>query len=525
VDDLRDVYSMYGKSTKRDSDEVTGMLGLGCKAGLTYANAFGVTSVKNGVKVTATVTKDEDGVGTIRILDTRATDERNGVLISIPVKPHDVSSFAAEAQVFFQYWRNGEVRVDGELPEGVNTDNAIWLDDDILVSQQAGQSRIVMGGVPYPVTLPHFPHSVTAWVPMGAVNFTPSREALHMTTRTEETIKELIAYCSERLPKRLEQEMQSLSTPFERIELANKWAFSHIARSHPMWQPFQKYRIVLSRVAWYWNGGRARKVEGTVSPTQFVGNGGNYIKIITDFPVKILNAAHRERLNSFGAYRCYVLPTGTDTSLLEGRPEVYTWEQVVEATPKPKSEVTKARTKTVYAVLHKGRVLHKEELDPADGPILYCSKQEYTRSDQFPEAQIVVLYAHQVDRFRRLHPTAKRVESHFRDESAKAAKALTKDDRVWMGITWGNTLMHLHKSLSDIKDPDLRRLVKIHAAGMSPRVRRLKALYADSQARIDPLQQTVSDRYPLIEKVGRYGETEDLILYANAKYAHLKEQS
>src|SRR5690606_19893214 len=34
IDDLRDVYSMYGRSLKRESNDMVGQLGLGCKSGL-----------------------------------------------------------------------------------------------------------------------------------------------------------------------------------------------------------------------------------------------------------------------------------------------------------------------------------------------------------------------------------------------------------------------------------------------------------------------------------------------------------
>src|SRR3954462_183715 len=48
-DDIRDIYSQYGTSTKRASNDVVGMLGLGCKSALTYTDQFTVTGIKNGV--------------------------------------------------------------------------------------------------------------------------------------------------------------------------------------------------------------------------------------------------------------------------------------------------------------------------------------------------------------------------------------------------------------------------------------------------------------------------------------------
>lgn len=117
VDDMRDIYSMYGRSTKRDTNDAVGMLGLGCKSGLTYALSFTVTAVKNGVRTVAVVTKDSDGVGIIKILDTMATDEPNGVTVSIPVDSYDISSFRYKADQLFKFWKPGTVLVNGEEPE------------------------------------------------------------------------------------------------------------------------------------------------------------------------------------------------------------------------------------------------------------------------------------------------------------------------------------------------------------------------------------------------------------------------
>ena len=46
MDDFRKVYSKYGASTKRNSNRVTGSLGIGCKAPLAYSAAFTVEGYK-----------------------------------------------------------------------------------------------------------------------------------------------------------------------------------------------------------------------------------------------------------------------------------------------------------------------------------------------------------------------------------------------------------------------------------------------------------------------------------------------
>src|SRR6478735_5428255 len=60
---MREVYLTFGESSKRDSDDYNGMLGFGSKSAVAYTNTFTVTSVKNGRKVVAVITRREDAMG------------------------------------------------------------------------------------------------------------------------------------------------------------------------------------------------------------------------------------------------------------------------------------------------------------------------------------------------------------------------------------------------------------------------------------------------------------------------------
>src|SRR6476469_3924392 len=60
-DDIREIYSQYGASTKRESNDVNGMLGLGCKSALTYTDQFTLTGIKNGICTEVAISRDENG--------------------------------------------------------------------------------------------------------------------------------------------------------------------------------------------------------------------------------------------------------------------------------------------------------------------------------------------------------------------------------------------------------------------------------------------------------------------------------
>lgn len=211
LDALRDQFSKYGYSSKRDTDEQTGMLGLGCKSALSLTSQFTLVSRYNGLKIRVLITREADGCGSLKVIDTIPTDERNGVEVQIPGKPRD---FASRVHNFFRFWEPGTVLVDGEAPKTVweedNTEVSIRLDPDVVVlvntsKVRLAQSYIVMGNVAYPISSGKFPMgwSVVARVPIGSVNFTPSREALAYTKRTNETLDTVVKFVQENITRRV----------------------------------------------------------------------------------------------------------------------------------------------------------------------------------------------------------------------------------------------------------------------------------------------------------------------------------
>ena len=190
VDDLYNIYSKYGRSTKRGNNVETGMLGLGCKAALAYTSSFTLEAVKDGIKTVAVISRGDNGVGNIQIIDTSSTTDPTGVKVSVPVS--NPGTFARKAEDFFRFWKPGTVLVNGEQPElGGHqvSDNAFMVPRSYSDNTS---NRVVMGNVSYPFNSPNFPaprnFCSVIYVDMGEVDFTPSREELVYSDRTREAI-------------------------------------------------------------------------------------------------------------------------------------------------------------------------------------------------------------------------------------------------------------------------------------------------------------------------------------------------
>jgi hypothetical protein len=198
--DILETYSRYGASTKRESNDYNGTLGLGCKSALAYTNQFTLIGRKDGVEVIVSAFRDEDGAGSMDIVSETQTELPNGVEIMIPAKASN--RFEQKARSFFAYWPKGSVLLNG-MEAGGDFRHDLKVDETIYVIPadryaQGSNSRVVMGGVGYPVEKQYMPHGLgdekglLAFVDIGTVDFAPNREGLRPTRKTKDA---LIAVC------------------------------------------------------------------------------------------------------------------------------------------------------------------------------------------------------------------------------------------------------------------------------------------------------------------------------------------
>ena len=204
--DIRDTYSKYGSSTKRDSNDFNGTLGLGSKSALTYTSAFTVVSIKDGIKNVVVVGRRDNGVGYMDVVDTSDSTEPTGVEIQIPVPTREHATFSAKVDNFFKYWAPGTVLVDQKEPLLINrskwiamSDNGkTWLEKLDYTSSER-QDTIVMGGVAYPSPFePGFSgYRFIHFADMGDVVFSPSRESLRTNNQNRNVRDAVIAHIKE----------------------------------------------------------------------------------------------------------------------------------------------------------------------------------------------------------------------------------------------------------------------------------------------------------------------------------------
>jgi hypothetical protein len=224
---IETIYSRYGASTKRETNDFNGMLGVGCKSALTYADQFTLIAIKDGIKTHVIVSRLEDDNTEMVVVAETSTDEGNGVTVEIPVSAGEEKKFADKAAAFYQFWPSGTVLVNGVEPE---RHGGMELDHDLFMTDFEGEDAykrdiIVMGNVPYPVRLNHgVPDKrVVAYVPIGAVEFMNSREALNETKKTNATIAEVNERLAIKLGAAISREINEAPDPVTALRKYLHW--------------------------------------------------------------------------------------------------------------------------------------------------------------------------------------------------------------------------------------------------------------------------------------------------------------
>jgi hypothetical protein len=150
-DDVVNLYTTYFESTKNDSNDFVGCLGLGSKSPFSYISSFNIISNFDGDKRQYNAFINENDVPTIALMTESYTDEENGLEISFNVKTCDCNEFKRKAENVYKYFKTKPI-VTGVDDFSINEVSYVlqgvkWgLRDDGSYG-----ARAIMGNVCYPI--------------------------------------------------------------------------------------------------------------------------------------------------------------------------------------------------------------------------------------------------------------------------------------------------------------------------------------------------------------------------------------
>lgn len=158
-DSMEKIYRRYGISTKTNSNDYNGQMGIGSKSPFAYTDSFTATSYHNGIRYIYINAKGEDGIPALHFVGEEPTTEPNGLEISFKVNERDFGRFERAAQKVYPWFPQhfdvflNQAKLTFDRPSVLEE---IGGDDWKVRDSREGVSWALMGNVIYPIDKSQF---------------------------------------------------------------------------------------------------------------------------------------------------------------------------------------------------------------------------------------------------------------------------------------------------------------------------------------------------------------------------------
>lgn len=228
---VMEVYTTYFESTKQDSDDFVGCLGLGSKSPFSYTQNFTVIAIKDGIKRLYGCHINERGVpAIIQMGDEVSTDEGNGVEVKFSVEETDFYRFETAAKEALK-WFGVKPEIKGrrtEIPE-IEVEDQVC--EGVRLMTEGSTPIAVMGNVAYPIEASNeFPEDFAPLLDLpliidfeiGELDPQPSRERLQYVKHTVDNIISKFEMIATEYAKYARKQITSQRTLWNKVAKADE---------------------------------------------------------------------------------------------------------------------------------------------------------------------------------------------------------------------------------------------------------------------------------------------------------------
>lgn len=238
---VQNIYTTYFESTKTNSNEFIGALGLGSKSPFSYTDNFTVTAIQNNKKGVYTAFINEQGIPSIALMMEEETTDPAGVEVKFSVNDrYDFDKFRQEAVYVYTHFKHRPV-ISGA--SNFTFRDVEYQDKDIIpgVHSTSGNntSYAVMGNIAYPIQVPN---AETVLGPLrqllgcglvmefdiGELDFQASREGLSYVPQTIDSIKSKLEKLNSQLAIHIAKEADTITNVWEKALFLAKKAESYL---------------------------------------------------------------------------------------------------------------------------------------------------------------------------------------------------------------------------------------------------------------------------------------------------------
>ena len=234
-EDMLGLYTKYGKSTKRDSNESIGGFGIGRFAPLSYTDSFIVRSVHKGHKHSYIIRVDEHDDTIVSQIESEPSGESDGIYVQVGIKKDDIAKFLKTFLKTFWYRKDainllneswgsksyGKAEESNEIFD-LYAENRYWDDS----SHYGDSPHVLMGGIPYTVRKDEkwnmFQNGMVYKAEIGEFKLHHSRETLEYNPQVEKALEKASQKMFDKLNADLSVQMQDAKNYYEASEIMHK---------------------------------------------------------------------------------------------------------------------------------------------------------------------------------------------------------------------------------------------------------------------------------------------------------------
>lgn len=241
-EEVEQIYTTYFESTKTNTNELIGGLGLGSKSPFAYTTSFTVIATKDEVQNTFVAFIGDGGLPQISLLVTQPVPGKsNGVRVEVPVQTSDCYLFRNSLTKLQWFETVPEVIGDSGITQHHLFNRLKKYGFATEVSYKRNRMA-VMGNIAYPISIDHIENSdrimskiislttrdinIYLKFDIGELDIAPSREELSYDKKTQEVILNKLVW----LYSQLEQQYKEITSDeslslLERVSKLSQFGF------------------------------------------------------------------------------------------------------------------------------------------------------------------------------------------------------------------------------------------------------------------------------------------------------------
>lgn len=235
--DVLHLFTSYGESGKRHTDDMVGGFGLGSKSAFCYVPSFTVVSYHGGVKMTFNAQIEEKHTTMNHLRDLDVPTDETGLEIQLAINPFDIMTFKGTLVRLLRFHKpvpeiTNDTYILGEIqkPTKVLLQGSNW---QILSPDSIPVNTVVLGNVPYGFDSFKFDYNFrdrlsqfgdlkfVVMMPPNSLNVTLNREALEYTQKTLTNLGEALNKAMDEYENEFKAKFQTFNSIWDAKEFLN----------------------------------------------------------------------------------------------------------------------------------------------------------------------------------------------------------------------------------------------------------------------------------------------------------------